>query len=89
MKVNDPCNFKRYLSSSDYGQKNSGLNGDANPDSSALLCQLSSQANRELVIWVDFKYSCLSSGTKICEDHSPLFQSTVLMHDIHVFTSYN
>ena len=32
MKVNDPRSFYRYLLSSKYGQKNSGLNGDSNPD---------------------------------------------------------
>ena len=31
MKVNDPRSFYRYLWSSKYGQKNSGLNGDSNP----------------------------------------------------------
>ena len=32
MMVNDPRSFYRYLLSSKYGQKNSGLNGDSNPD---------------------------------------------------------
>ena len=58
--VNDPYSFLHYLSSSEYiGQKNSDLNGDLNPDFydlGASLCQLSYQANWELLImWVDYK----------------------------------
>ena len=51
--------FYRCLSSSKKGLKNSGLNGDLNPDlcdAGAVLHQLSHQANWEqVVMWVDYK----------------------------------
>ena len=51
--------FYRCLSSSEKSLKNSGLNGDSNPnlcDAGALLYQLSNQANWEqVVMWVDYK----------------------------------
>ena len=57
-RVNLIIAFYRYLSSSEKHLKNSGLNGDPKPDlcnAGAVLYQLSSQANWELVItWVDY-----------------------------------
>ena len=51
--------FYRCLSNSEKGVKNSGLNGDSNPDlcdTCAVLHQLSNQANWEqVVMWVDYK----------------------------------
>ena len=47
-----------YLSSSEKGLKNSGLNRDSNPElcnASAVLYQLSSQANWEIVVCIDNK----------------------------------
>ena len=35
MTVNDPGSFQCHLRSSKYGQKNSGLNRDSNPDLSS------------------------------------------------------
>ena len=55
--VYDPCSHESYLSSGDKGLKNSGLNSHSNPalcNADKVLCQLSYQANWELVVmWVN------------------------------------
>ena len=63
--------FKCYLSSSEKGLKNSGMNVDLNSDlcnASAVLYQLSYLANLEMIImWVDdrlFFCHCLSSAKR-------------------------
>ena len=51
--VYDPCSHVSYLSSGDKGLKNSGLNRHSNPglcNADKVLCQLSYQANWELVV---------------------------------------
>ena len=57
LSVYDPCSHESYLSSGDKGLKNSGLNSHSNPalcNADKVLCQLSYQANWELVVmWVN------------------------------------
>ena len=74
--------FWRYLSSSEKGLKNSSLNGDSNPglgDASAVLHQLSYQANWEqVVMWVDYKPVDVEIDDHIHSFHSA-FQIQILV----------